>query len=206
MTKIKICGLFRPGDIDYVNQAKPDYIGFILNFKKSHRFIEPKEAVTLRKSLDPSIKAVGVFVDEDLKEVIKASKLLNLNVIQLHGHEDNDYIEVLKESTDIPVWKAFKVRSEEDLVKANSSLADMVILDNGYGTGECFDWSLITHFRREFILAGGLTPENIEEAVSKFTPYCVDISSGAETDKRKDKEKIIKAVNAVRNTQKGGSK
>jgi len=206
MTKIKICGLFRPDDIDYVNQAKPDYVGFILNFKKSHRYIEPKKAVDLRKKLDSSIKAVGVFVDEDLKEVIKASKLLKLNVIQLHGHEDNDYIEVLKESTDIPVWKAFKVRSEEDLVKANASLADKVILDNGYGTGECFDWSLITHFRREFILAGGLTPENLKGAVSTFAPCCVDISSGVETEKIKDKEKIIKAIEAVRSIQKGGSK
>ena len=198
MTKIKICGLFREEDITYVNQAKPDYIGFILNFKKSHRYIEAEDACVLRSKLDPKIKAVGVFVNEEIDELLRITETVKLDVIQLHGQETNDYINDLRKKTNLPIWKAFKVKDEASLKEAEKSVADKVILDNGYGTGECFDWSVLKSFKRSFILAGGLKPENLKEAIKTYKPECLDISSGVETGKIKDKEKILTAVSIAR--------
>lgn len=198
MTQIKICGLFRDCDIESVNVCKPDYIGFILNFPKSHRNITPERAAQLRHALLPGIRAAGVFVDQPLGTVLSAAETAGLDVIQLHGHEDDEFILKLREKTDLPVWKAFKVRSAEDLAEAAESAADEVLLDNGYGTGTAFDWSCAASFSRPFILAGGLTPENIPEAIRTLRPKILDISSGVETAKVKDREKILAAVRAVR--------
>ena len=198
MSKVKICGLFRDCDIDYVNEAMPDYIGFILYFPKSHRSIGPQQARHLRSALAPGIRAVGVFVDQPLEVVCGAAREIGLDVLQLHGHEDADYIISLQERSGLPVWKAFRIRSEEDLALAGDSPADAVLLDNGYGTGQVFDWSLLAGFGRPFILAGGLTPGNIPEAVHTLSPEVVDLSSGVETEKVKDREKILAAVRAVR--------
>ena len=196
---IKICGLSRDCDIGYVNEAMPDYIGFILLFPGSRRSISPDRASQLKRRLRPGIQAAGVFVDQPAGTVLEAAKLIGLDVIQLHGHEDNGYISSLREKTDLAVWKAFKVRTEEDLAAARESIADKILLDNGYGTGEVFDWSLLTGFSRPFILAGGLTPDTIPGALRVLNPELIDISSGVETDKVKDKEKILAAVRAVRN-------
>ena len=198
MSKIKICGLYRKEDIEYANEVRPDYIGFIINFPKSHRNLSPEDAKALKEKLDENIKAVGVFVDQSIEYVSEAAEIIGLDVIQLHGHEDEEYIKTLRDKTDRMIWKAFKVRSEEDLKKAENSSADEILLDNGYGTGETFDWDLINDFKRLFILAGGLTPGNIKEAVGKYDPNIVDISSGVETDKVKDKSKMQAAVDAVR--------
>jgi phosphoribosylanthranilate isomerase len=203
MTKIKICGLFREEDIQAVNEAGPDYIGFILNFPKSHRNVTAEEAAKLRRKLESSIRAVGVFVDQPSGTVAKIAGQVGLDVIQLHGHEDSDYIKDLKKRTGLPVWKAFRVRSPEDLVRAESSPADEILLDNGYGSGEVFDWTLTESLSRSFILAGGLNPENIEQAIRQMAPSVVDISSGVETNKQKDPQKIkaaVKAAHAKRNT------
>ncbi len=194
MTKIKICGLFRECDIDYVNEAKPDYAGFILNYPKSHRNVPPGTAQELRSRLLPEIKAVGVFVNQPEETVIKTAQFVGLDIIQLHGNEDNDYIDRLKERINIPIWKAFKVKTEAALTEALQSAADEIILDNGYGTGESFDWSMVKSFNRPFLLAGGLTPENIPEAVRTLKPFALDISSGVETQKVKDPGKISAAV------------
>ncbi len=198
MSKIKICGLFRDCDIDYVNEAAPDYIGFIMNFPKSHRSVTPERAAVLRKRLKPGIRAVGVFVDQPVETVSAAAKIIGLDVIQLHGQEDAEYISVLRETGSLPVWKAFRVRTVSDLKEAEQSIADEILLDNGYGTGSCFDWSCLAGFSRPFILAGGLTPENIPEAIRLFSPILLDISSGVETEKAKDRSKILAAVRAVR--------
>lgn len=202
MAKIKICGLFREQDIDYVNEAEPDYAGFILCFPKSHRNLNIEQAEILRKRLRPEIQVVCVFVNQPMETVIDAVKRLRADVIQLHGHEDDSYITELKGRTGLEVWKAFRIRDGKDLAAAMISDADVVLLDNGYGTGETFDWSIIQSkeqiINRPFILAGGLTPENIEEAVSRFHPMIVDISSGVEKDSLKDREKIIDVVRAVR--------
>lgn len=198
MTKIKICGLYRDQDIDYVNEARPDYAGFILHFSKSHRNLDVDRALKLRNRLLSQIRAVSVFVDQPMETVIFTAERLRSDVIQLHGHEDDNYIEELREKTGREIWKAFKVRCEEDLVAASSCKADMVLLDNGYGTGQTFDWSLLQAFDRPFILAGGLTPFNISDAIGRLKPTAVDLSSGVETEGRKDREKIVAAVRAAR--------
>ena len=198
MTKIKICGLSREEDIDYVNKAKPDYIGFILHFPKSRRNISTERAAMLKRRLSPDIKAVGVFVDQPVQTVAEAAETIGLDVIQLHGHEDDAYIASLRERTSLPIWKAFKIRSADDLAAAEKSAADEILLDNGYGTGEVFDWSLTADFKRSFQLAGGLTPENIPRAICALRPQLVDISSGVETDGVKDRDKILAAVRAAR--------
>ena len=197
MTKIKICGLFRDCDIDYINEAMPDYAGFILHFPKSHRNIDPVQAQHLRGRLRPEIRAVGVFVDQPVQTVLEAVKIARLDVIQLHGHEDNVYIQIIKEKTGKPVWKAFRIRTALDLDEARVSSADEVILDNGYGTGVPFDWKMVRKFGRPYILAGGLTPGNIREAVRLLRPKALDLSSGVETNDVKDREKILAAVRAA---------
>lgn len=197
MTKIKICGLFRDCDIDYINEAMPDYAGFILHFPKSHRNIDPVQAQHLRGRLRPEIRAVGVFVDQPVQTVLEAAKIARLDIIQLHGHEDNVYIQIIKEKTGKPVWKAFRIRTALDLDEARVSSADEVILDNGYGTGVPFDWKMVRKFGRPYILAGGLTPGNIREAVRLLRPKALDLSSGVETNDVKDREKILAAVRAA---------
>jgi phosphoribosylanthranilate isomerase len=198
MTKIKICGLYRAADIDYVNEAQPDYAGFILNFPRSHRNLTPSAAAALRDRLAPAIRAVGVFVDQPIETVLAAAETAALDVIQLHGHEDDAYIAALRRQTGCELWKAFRIRAPADLAAAAASAADAVLLDNGYGTGEAFDWALAADFRRPFCLAGGLTPENIPAAIETMHPLLVDISSGVETDKIKDRTKILAAVKAAR--------
>lgn len=198
MTKIKICGLFREQDIEYVNEALPDYAGFILHFPKSHRNIDLGKAKALRDRLAPEIRSVCVFVDQPLETVIRSAEYIQPDILQLHGSESNRYIEELKEKTGLTVWKAFRVRNSASMTEALESSADLVLLDNGYGTGEVFDWSRAESFRRPFILAGGLTPENIPDAVLRLRPTAVDISSGVETNRQKDRDKVLAAVRAAR--------
>ncbi len=199
MTKIKICGLFQLRDIAAVNAARPDYCGFVLNFPKSHRCVTPAQVRALTASLDPAITPVGVFVDQPVETVAALQNAGTISVAQLHGHEDEAYIAALRARTcGKPVWKAFRIRSEVDLAAAGSSSADLVVLDNGYGTGRAFDWSLAGGVTRPFLLAGGLTPENIPEAIRQLHPFGLDISSGVETAKQKDPAKILAAVQAAR--------
>ena len=205
MTKIKICGLCRPCDVEYVNQAQPDWCGFVINFPKSHRNVTPEQARELRAGLSRHIRPVGVFVDSPAEEVAALLDDGTLAAAQLHGHEDETYIARLRSLTrghpmwsGYEIWKAFQVRGPADLEAANTSAADMVLLDNGYGTGETFDWSLAGGVKRPFLLAGGLTPENIPDAVRQLRPYGLDLSSGVETDRKKDPEKILAAVAAAR--------
>lgn len=198
MTKIKICGLYRPCDIEYVNAAKPDWCGFIINFPKSHRSLTPERVRALRRGLDGAVTPVGVFVDQPVETVAELLNDGTISVAQLHGHEDAAYIAALRAAAPgHPVWTAFKVRGPEDLTAANASPADLVLLDNGRGTGETFDWSLAGGVTRPCLLAGGLTPENIPEAVRRLHPFGLDISSGVETDGKKDCAKILAAVSAA---------
>ena len=132
-----------------------------------------------------------MFVDRPTDEVIEVSRSIGLDVIQLHGHEDADYIAELKSVTDLPVIKAFAVRNGATADEINNSPADMVLIDSGRGgTGETFDWSFLEGITREYFLAGGLCPENIEAAIRSFSPFAVDVSSGVETNGIKDKKKI----------------
>jgi len=198
MTKIKICGLTRVQDILFVNEAMPDYAGFILHFPRSRRNLSPADAAALRRLLAPGIQTAGVFVDQPAEYVLAAAEQIGLNVIQLHGQEDETYIRKLRSFTDVPVIKAFQVGSREDIKRAEDSSADYVLLDSGTGSGQLFDWKLLTHIQRPYFLAGGLTPENVGEAIKLLHPFAVDVSSGIETEGAKDYEKMAAFAAAVR--------
>ena len=210
MTKIKICGLRRPEDIEMVNEYRPDYCGFIINFPKSHRSISPEQVRALVKGLDrENIVPVGVFVDEDIHTV---ASLLNEGIIdmaQLHGSEDEEYIKALRQLTDKEIIKAFAVRDRKSLEAAAKSSADYILLDQGQGSGETFDWSVLkgadarevfggdgTPGRRWF-LAGGINAENAANAIESFRPFALDISSAVETDKFKDPAKVKEIIQLV---------
>ena len=195
--KVKLCGMTRPEDILVARKLNPDYVGFVF-WPKSKRFLTREQATELREMLPSDIPAVGVFVDEDPEVILSLVGAGIIQVVQLHGHETEETLNWLRVRTDVPLWKAFKVRSPEDVAAANESSADLVLLDNGYGTGKPFDWSLMEGIRRPFLLAGGLTPENAEEAIERFHPYGLDVSSGIETDGLKDPKKMTEFVRRVR--------
>ena len=197
MTKIKLCGLTRPCDIEYVNELLPEYIGFVFA-PKSRRYISPEKAEVLREHLDDRITPVGVFVDEKIEVIADLIKRKIIDIVQLHGNESEQYIEDLRRVIDCPVIKAFRIESEADIVSANNSSADYVLLDSGGGTGKVFDHSLLKDIARPYFLAGGLTPENVETAVKQLVPFAVDASSSLETDGFKDRNKMTAFVKAVR--------
>lgn len=201
MTKIKLCGLSRPCDIEAANELNSEYIGFVFA-PKSKRYITPEKAKELKQLLDANIKAVGVFVNEEAENI---ADLLNrgiVDVAQLHGDEDEDYIKQLRRLTDKPIIKAIRIESERELADAERCSADCVLLDSGAGTGTVFDWKLIQNMNRPYFLAGGLTPGNVENAVNMLHPYAVDVSSGIETDGLKDKTKMAAFAAAVRKEEK----
>lgn len=197
MTKIKICGLQSEDDISYVNELQPDYIGFVF-LQGRRRYVSPEKAALLRKLLNSSIQSVGVFVNESVGNVAALLQNDTIQLAQLHGQEDEAYTRELKRLSNKPIIKAFIIKSESDIKRALTYPADYLLLDNGLGTGESFDWSLIRDIDRPFFLAGGLNPENVKEAITLTHPYAVDTSSGVETDYRKDYYKIKSFINAVR--------
>ena len=197
MTKIKLCGLSRPCDIQTANELMPEFIGFVFA-PKSKRYIDPQQAAQLKELLSPDIRAVGVFVDEAPDTV---AALLNNGIIeiaQLHGSEDEAYIQRLRQLADKPIIKAFQIKSRHDLAEAKACTADHILLDSGAGTGNVFDWSVLRDVKRPYFLAGGLSPDNVSDAVRLLHPYAVDVSSGIETDGRKDEEKAAAFIAAVR--------
>ena len=198
MTRIKLCGLSRPCDIEAANALRPEYIGFVFA-PKSRRYVSPETAEALRKMLDPAIRAVGVFVREDPERIAGLLDRGIIDLAQLHGNEDEKYIARLRALTGKPLIRAFRVDSPADLADARESTADFILLDNGAGgTGESFDWSLLQGFGRPYFLAGGLNPENAAAAVETLRPFAVDVSSGIETDGVKDGKKMKAFVDAVR--------
>ena len=197
MTKIKLCGLSRPCDIDYVNELLPEYIGFVF-WQKSKRYVSPERARELRNMLRKEIIPVGVFVDEKTEVIAELANNGIIDIVQLHGSENEGYIEELRRKTTCPIIKAYLIRSEEDVRAANSSTADFVLLDSGLGTGKAFDHNLLKDINRPYFLAGGLTPENVGVAVKKLKPFAVDASSSLETEGFKDKDKMAAFVKAVR--------
>ena len=196
MTKIKMCGLRRPEDIEFANRVKPDYIGYVFA-ENSKRYIATEKAAELTKLLDGDIIPVGVFVDETMENVIAAVKMGAVKMVQLHGSESEDFVSELK-SRGIPVIKAFQVGSAEDIAAAERSCADMVLLDSGKGSGQTFDWSLIGSIKRPYLLAGGITAENAAQAIRQLRPFGVDASSCLETDGFKDIAKMKAFAQAVR--------
>ncbi len=197
MPKIKICGLMRIEDIFAVNEAKPDYIGFVL--AESRRRLTFEQAYFLKNELDVDIEAVGVFVDASIEEVVKYLSEGVIDIPQLHGNESEAYIQKLKAAYPCKVIKAIQVHTSEDIKKAQELSADYLLLDQGKGgTGQSFDWSLIEPCEKPFFLAGGIQLDNLALALEKVNPYAVDLSSGVETDGQKDKDKIVEIVRRVK--------
>lgn len=202
MTKIKLCGLSRMQDIETANQLKPDFIGFVFA-QKSKRRVSHLKATELKSKLDPSVKAVGVFLDDDLDTVGALMNLGIVDMVQLHGSEDEEYIAKLRTITDKPIIKAFIINSIDDVKKAEECSADYILLDGGKGSGKAFDWTLLKDIKRPYFLAGGLNPCNAADAVASLEPYAVDVSTGIETDGFKDAKKMTAFVSAVRKEDQG---
>ena len=201
-TQVKICGITRPADIDILNTVQPDYAGFVFA-GMSRRYITPAKAEQLIKKLSPQIQKVGVFVDEQSAVIENLVRNLPLDVVQLHGNEDEATVQRIKQTTKAKVWKAVRVKNGGDIDKWQDSSADMLLFDtyskDSYGgTGEIFNWQLLQNIKRPFILAGGLNTQNIARAIRTCRPYGVDISSGAETDYIKDKRKIKQLMLTIR--------
>ncbi|MCM1334739.1 MAG: phosphoribosylanthranilate isomerase [Bacteroides sp.] len=200
MTRIKLCGMFRECDIDYANEALPDYVGFILFFPKSHRNISVETAEKLKKRLDQRIRSVGVFVNAPPERCAECFDRGIVDLIQLHGSEDEGYLRSLRAICKAPIIKAVKVGSTEDVRAAERFHADYLLFDSGTGSGKTFDHRLLGNASvgSPFFLAGGLTPQNLPETIRQYRPYAIDLSSGIETDGKKDREKMIEAVRAAR--------
>ena len=202
--KIKFCGMMTKRDIEVVNELKPDYIGFV--FAESPRKLSPETAKEFKNLLDPDIKAVGVFVNEDIKTVANYLENNIIDIVQLHGNEDNDYINALREMSGKPIIKAFRVKDKNDIIEANKVNADYYLFDaynsvRAGGTGKTFKWELLKEcidmIDKPFFLAGGLDVNNILEA-SKIGADVLDLSSGIETDGKKDAEKMSKIMKLIR--------
>ena len=206
---IKLCGMRRPEDIEYVNMEKPDFVGFILA-DGYRRTISAEQAAKLASSLDSEIKPVGVFIDQPPELLAEAVKKIGLYAVQLHGNEDAGYISHLRKLTKAQIWKAARVQTAEDIHRADLCGADMLVLDsfspnaNG-GTGKTADWELIKSVRTNipYLLAGGIDINNIKQAIKILPVDCgIDVSSGTETDGVKDPDKIKAIMNIVRKVDK----
>ncbi len=202
MTRIKLCGMCRPSDIAAANGLDPEYVGFVF-VKSSKRYVSPATVGEFKRMLAPGIKAVGVFADEDEDTVAALLSGGVIDMAQLHGHETDDYIGRLRSlAAGKVIIKAFRLRTEDDAVTAEKSAADYILLDSGSGSGAVFDWKLAAPVHRPYFLAGGLTAENVVDAVRELRPFAVDVSSGIESDGVKDNRKMAAFVAAVR----GGDK
>jgi phosphoribosylanthranilate isomerase len=201
MTKIKICGIKDLDGISYVNQYKPDYIGFV--FANSKRQVHDEEAVMLKNALDKSIQVVGVFVNEQVEHIISLCERNIIDIVQLHGDEDEIYVKKLRKSLSNTIIKAVRVQSSEQIQAMGEFNCDYLLLDTfvkgSYGgSGIGFDRKLIPSFCKTFFLAGGLNKDNILQAIKDCNPFCVDLSSGVETNHKKDEQKIKEIIELVR--------
>lgn len=218
MLKIKFCGLFRECDIDYANALKPDFIGFIF-VEHSKRFVDFATAKALKSRLDSGIQAVGVFVDSPVERIMVALSGGIIDAVQLHGSENSAYISALKAcmQSDLgkvaPIIKAIKVSDSHSLAQSFESSAqcgaDFMLLDSpNAGSGKAFDWNALAQrlaksqdftraFQTRFFLAGGVNVENIHSAIA-LNPFCIDISSGIESEGVKDFVKMQTIINAIR--------
>ena len=196
-TKIKLCGMMRPEDIESANLLRPDLVGFVFA-KKSRRYVTEEAAAEMRALLSRDILAAGVFVNEDADRVAELLGKGVIDVAQLHGDEDEAYIDSLRKKTDAPIIKAFRIREHEDIARIRVPKGVRALLDAGSGDGMAFVWEWLREVDLDYYLAGGLTPENVGEAVRNYHPYGVDVSSGIETDGRKDKNKMAAFAEAVR--------
>jgi len=206
--KIKICGISREEDIEYINEARPDYAGFV--FAESRRKVTAAQAAKLRQRLAEGIEAVGVFVDASIDDIIGLYRDGIISLVQLHGTEDDAYIERLKEAgCVVPVIKVIKSMELLALTEASKTVvsgANYYLIDSGAGSGKTFNWNILRpetpcaswlqSSGKQWFLAGGITPENIEQAM-ELNPFAIDVSGGAETNGIKDRNKIVQLTAMV---------
>ena len=202
-TKIKICGITRICEINWLNEIEPDYAGFV--FAKSRRRITLDEMQVFRKFLNPKIKAVGVFVNAAPSLIADLLEEGLLDAAQLHGTETPEEIEMLKKRTDKPVIKAVSVKSAQDVIRAQRYPVDYLLYDWGKGgTGQKFDCDLVQqrdNKRLPFFMAGGIDSTNVGEVIRRLHPYAVDVSSSVESQGKKDREKILEFISSVKNAE-----
>ena len=211
MPKVKICGLKTLEDVAIVNKYCPDYVGFV--FAPTKRFVTDEQALAMKRALFPQIQAAGVFVNEPIEHVVSLCRQGIIDVIQLHGDETTEYITQLKDKTDTSVIKAVRVQNSQQVISMVTPLAEYMLFDtykkDAYGgSGERFPLEILQNSLKElekkgaqippFFLAGGLTPENIEEVLGTQDCYCVDVSTGVETDGHKDETKVRDLIEKVR--------
>ena len=208
--KVKMCGISKVETIPAVVEAKPDYMGLV--FAPSKRQVTVEQAKILIEELHKQcinhydtkvVKTVGVFVNETLDNLVRIADTANLDAVQLHGDEDETFIQSLKERTNVEIWKAVQIRSAADVEKWIDSSADILLFDAYHkdergGTGEVFDWSSLDAFERPFMLAGGIDSTNVARAIRTVRSYGIDISSGIETNGVKDDEKITAFTKIVK--------
>lgn len=195
--KLKICGLKNETDIQAVNQAKIDMVGFVIDYPPSKRSIQKQEVKKLADKLDPSIMKVGVFVDAPLDTMLDLVQEGSIDAIQLHGQEQEDMIEQLKKQTTVPIIQAFQVDPKLSFDTVNASKADLVLLDAGKGEGKTFDWDQLQEVKRKFALAGGIDAHNIQQAM-RYEPYMIDVSSGAEENGQKTAARIQELIQKMK--------
>lgn len=202
--KIKFCGIRRLEDVTAVNLCQPDYMGMILSggFRRS---ISQEQAQRLVQEKSDAIAAVGVFVNESSETICRMAEQLHLQVIQLHGNESAEQIQTLQQKIGLPVWKALRIGTLEELEAAGTNPADCLILEGKTGagiggTGVCADWELLARhsWNRSFFLAGGLQPENVLEAIATVSPTGVDFSSGIEEDGVKSLRRMKQLMTLIR--------
>lgn len=199
MVKVKVCGITQVETAKALNEALPDYAGFILT-KGFRRTVDVAEAARIRRALDGRIQTVGVFVNSPILDIVRCIDDGIIDLVQLHGDEDGEYISSLKALRNVPVIKAIAVRGEQlppCPQGADYMLLDAYVAGKRGGTGQCVEWK---RYNSEVpvILAGGITPHNVKQAIAAVSPYAVDCSGGVETDGKKDFYKILEYVKNVR--------
>lgn len=198
MTKVKICGIKRIEDVAYVNTYKPEYIGFVFAPNRK-RTVTHEQAHLLKTRLLNDIQVVGVFVNARLEEIVSLVKSGVIDIVQLHGDEDAAYASALREQiNNVTIVKAFVIDNADAVERAKEFPCDYLLLDGGLGQGKTFDWSLVSSIKRPFFLAGGLDADNVQAAIEAAKPFAVDVSSGVETEDRKDNKKIKRFIEQAR--------
>lgn len=196
-SKVKICGLFQERDLDYAQEVRPDYVGFVVNVPKSHRNISLSQLRAWQGRLPPSIATVAVVVDQPLEVLVEMAPLVD--VLQLHGGEGEGFLAELRQA--LPgqeIWKAFSVRSKEEVDQALAFPADKILLDYGKGAGKTFDWKILEGIQGPYSLAGGLNPENVAQAMAQYGPEILDVSSGVEREGQKDLALMKQLIKEIR--------
>lgn len=210
MTKVKICGLKTLADVEIVNKYLPEYVGFV--FANTKRFVTDEQAFCMKQALDKRIQAVGVFVNEPQEHIISLCQRGIIDAVQLHGDETSEYIEALRQQIKNPIIRAVRVQNAKQVKKELQQKADFMLFDTYKkgvygGSGERFSLSILEESLKNeesakpFFVAGGLAPENIKEVLGDVACYCVDVSTGVETDGSKDEKKVREFIERVRGIQ-----